>query len=887
MRAAVGRADLARLLLAGRADEAGYLGYVPRPAEATDAPASSAPPAAAPPEVGARPPDGPMVFWRQTAAEFFAPLETAPVTPGLTPADRTPPHLDLFAAPPVPPLVPWSRLWPRLQALLSGETCGRAPDLRRAVAILARARPLHHIPRRPRRAWPHQLTIWLDRDPRLVPVWREQDAVLDALVPLCGRAGVTLEVLDRLTQAELAADAGHLARGIRAGEVVLVLSDLGGEGRARGVSSGATGGSTEGQSEPGTPRADLWRRTGRALRRQGARPLALVAGDHLSPGPWEAMAWTPRTATDPQEVERLLCAVATAGYVQPGLLRALRRLDPGLGLGAELAAWNHPAVLTADIGGLVLRPQEVIRRQAAFFAEPPPEDPDFISVFPRARDEAERTAARQRVQETIAAWRAGLPPELGHLEVLAWAAQVENAKRAKRGASEGEPLAESEPPTPLALAAARAWAKRLAGTLVGRRDPHETALRSFGRRALATLPDAVYRDPEAGPALQRVWMVAFEGHEGVVVPEGVGREALDALPPAEATLWAVRQMGDALHLVPGGPAWTEGGPPQPGSPLARLPDTRGELRVVTESRTRQKPTIPIPLPVGDRIELVTDTARVELARWAREPWATAAGRDHYGLWADLELGGVAQRLRWIPPGRFLMGSPESEAGRYSDEGPQHPVTIERGFWLADTPVTQALWQAVMGENPSHFKGLERPVERVSWQDAQRFFSQAKVAGLGLPTEAQWEYACRAGTPTATWQGDDPAVRTEIAWFDENSKGETQPVKTKPANPLGLHDMLGNVWEWCADPWRESYASTARESAASGRVVRGGAWLHGAGFVRAAFRDWNEPASRSADLGFRLALQAAEPVAAGGGGVGPGGAPGGAGPREAKPRGRRS
>jgi formylglycine-generating enzyme required for sulfatase activity len=240
---------------------------------------------------------------------------------------------------------------------------------------------------------------------------------------------------------------------------------------------------------------------------------------------------------------------------------------------------------------------------------------------------------------------------------------------------------------------------------------------------------------------------------------------------------------------------------------------------------------------------------------------------------------VAQRLRWIPPGRFVMGSPESEAGRWPDEGPQHPVTIDRGFWLADTPVTQALWQAVMGENPSHFKGLERPVERVSWQDAQAFFQQAKVAGLGLPTEAQWEYACRAGTPTATWRGDDPAVRTEIAWFDENSKGETQPVKTKPANPLGLYDMLGNVWEWCADPWRASYASTARESAASERVVRGGAWGNDARYVRAAFRAGLEPAHRSVDLGFRLALQPAEP--------GPGGAAPGGRPREAELRGRRS
>lgn len=827
MRAAVGRADLARLLLAGQAEAARHLGYVPRPAApVTTARESALPAASAPGRLAGKPvrrsqgttaalseavsPSGvSMPLWRQTAVEFFAPLEAAPVGPGLTPADRQPPGVDLFAAPPAPPLVSWSRLWPPLQALLSGEAFGRTPDLRRAVATLARVRPLREVPRRRRRAWPHQLTIWRDRDPRLVPIWRDQEALCEALVPQCGEEGVILEDLDRLTQAELAAESGHLARGIRAGEVVLAITDLG-----RGSA--------------------LWRRTGRALRRQGARLLVLVAGDRVPPGPWEGLAWTPRSGTDPEAAERLLCAAATAGYVQPGLLRALRRLEPGLGLDAELAAWNHPAVLAADIGGLVLRPEEANRRQAAYFAEPPPEDTDFIDIFPHARDKEERTALRRRVQATIAAWRAGLPPELTHLEALTWAAR--------------DPEAAETP----ALAAARAWANRLAGTLIRGRDPADATLRSFSRRALATLPHAAYRDPEAGPALQRIWMVAFDGEEGVPVPEGVTREALDALPPAEATLWAVRQVGDTLVLAPGGPAWSEDGLQRPGSPLARLPDTRGELLVVTDQRTRQAPDRPIALPAGDRIELITDTARVELTRWTPEPWAVAAGRDRYGLWADLELAGVVQRMRWIPPGRFLMGSPESEEGRYDNEGPQHGVTIDRGFWLADTPVTQALWQAVMGENPSHFKGMpECPVEWVSWNDVQQLLNRAQVLGLVLPTEAQWEYACRAGTTTATWRGEDPAVRADIAWFNQNSNGATKPVKAKPTNPLGLYDMLGNVLEWCADPWRPlAYYGAPL------RVLRGAAWSIDARRVRAACRHGNQTYYRYHNLGFRLALQPA-------------------------------
>jgi formylglycine-generating enzyme required for sulfatase activity len=288
-------------------------------------------------------------------------------------------------------------------------------------------------------------------------------------------------------------------------------------------------------------------------------------------------------------------------------------------------------------------------------------------------------------------------------------------------------------------------------------------------------------------------------------------------------------------------------------------------------------------------------------------WATEWGEDRHGVFVAFSVGAATQRLRWIAPGTFLMGSPESEAGRWDEEGPQHVVTIEHGFWLGETPVTQGLWTAVMGNNPSLFVDLQRPVEQVSWHDAQAFCAALAPHVPGdharLPSEAEWEYACRAGTTTATWAGD-LVIRGEraapildaIAWYGGNSGVEfdlkngvdssdwpekqfphtragTRQVGLKQANPWGLHDMLGNVWEWCADPWR-LYGSTAESTAASERVVRGGAWLNLAMNVRAAYRFRHEPGRRRVYLGFRLALQPAEPVAARGGG--PGGAPGGAG-----------
>jgi len=251
-------------------------------------------------------------------------------------------------------------------------------------------------------------------------------------------------------------------------------------------------------------------------------------------------------------------------------------------------------------------------------------------------------------------------------------------------------------------------------------------------------------------------------------------------------------------------------------------------------------------------------------------WASGWGQDQYGVFVTFAVGRVEQRLRWIRPGSFLMGSPEGEEGRWSDEGPQHQVRITRGFWLGDTPVTQAMWEAVTGENPSEFKGdPQRPVETVSWEDCQRFCAalDEHVPGLGarLPTEAEWEYACRARTRTARYSdvlevNGEPASLDDIAWYWENSGKETHPVGQKLANAWGLHDTLGNVWEWCMDSMRK-YSSEAQQdpgrhasSAAAGesRVYRGGAWSYGAGNVRAASRSADDPGARIDALGLRLA-----------------------------------
>lgn len=256
-----------------------------------------------------------------------------------------------------------------------------------------------------------------------------------------------------------------------------------------------------------------------------------------------------------------------------------------------------------------------------------------------------------------------------------------------------------------------------------------------------------------------------------------------------------------------------------------------------------------------------------LARGAPEPWATDWGRDRHGYFMGFRVKGVLYRFRWIPPGRFMMGSPETEVGRSGDEGPLHEVVLSTGFWLGETPVTQGLWDAVMGSNPSRFPGGDHPVEHLSWPECEGFIVHVNTTVTGLaarfPTEAEWEYGCRAGTKTATWAGDlkdgeeirSPRV-DRIAWYSGNSDRATHAVGGKSPNPWGLHDMLGNVYEWCGDwySWYESGLVVDPRGSTTGtlRVFRGGSWGSDAQYVRAASRFGSHPEDRVYGLGFRLA-----------------------------------
>ncbi len=228
--------------------------------------------------------------------------------------------------------------------------------------------------------------------------------------------------------------------------------------------------------------------------------------------------------------------------------------------------------------------------------------------------------------------------------------------------------------------------------------------------------------------------------------------------------------------------------------------------------------------------------------------------------------GVALKFKWIPPGRFMMGSPAEEPHRDGDEGPQHLVKISKGFYLGLYEVTQRQWEAMMGSNPAIFQqgndNLDRPVESVSWNDVQKFIDLLNTKGFGnfrLPTEAEWEYACRAGTETPYyWPNPDDWIIHQYAWCNSRSFATPHPVGEKIPNPWGLYDMSGNVWEWCQD-WYSPYTEgmdTDPKGPPSGteKVFRGGSWFDFPNSQRSANRHRHGIDKGYTAIGFRLVLE---------------------------------
>ncbi|WP_236848843.1 formylglycine-generating enzyme family protein [Candidatus Thiodictyon syntrophicum] len=897
-RAAVGRADLLRILAALPPHQwpaaARGLGFSPVP-EPPRAP-RPAPGAPADPGAGGAPRGGPepyqpadlpdLPFWCIAADETQAPDPgaadaLAPLVQA-APWDALPLSDPACPRPAQPQLVPRPRQGRFLRRHLATARPGTGLDLERLCRDLAALRLPPHLPRRPCPRWPARVDLVLDLTLSLRPYWDDFWQLQDGLRRLLG---------GRL----------HLWHS-RGGDPRDLVSAR--DGRPGGPPPGAGALvvlSDAGLYSPGSGRHRRWQDLGRrrpAAPGAGALLIAPVpprlAAPGLVPGfrlvPWDrgaplhplrpgaAPGSAAPSAPDPaaeRATAALLAALAAASRVEPALLRALRLglRDLGTDVGSEYAVWNHPQV-RANLLACALAAEH---RAAA------------ADDFGRLPD-----AVRPRIIALRRAYNRHQSPLIQAEEALA-----------------DGPLA---PPADLAAARNLVW--RLAATLERGSDAVRGGeLAGYVVHLAARRPELLDQNRELAAA----WVLARREdlrrgtlHE---FPRGLDLDTLGRLlaergasPPA-----VLGQLGDALGLFPAGPS-------QPACPLAEFAAGAADWQVETliGGQTGSPRVLrlgeSLPLDPATRYRLTIGRRRLELASVRRPAWAAGLGRDRAGLfaeladgrrqtlerpgwalrhgidqagwWAEFAVGPVVQRMRWVPPGEFLMGSPADEPERFGTGDwaeTQHPVVLSQGYWLADTACTQALWEAVLGENPSQFKGAERPVEQVSWDDVTgRFLPalNARVPGLEavLPTEAQWECACRAGTRTPFSFGSN--ITTDQVNYDGNypyaggAKGEyrnqTVEVKALPANDWGLYQLHGNVWEWCAD-WVGDYPGEAvvdppgppegRE-----RVLRGGSWINHARYCRSAARRGFEPAYRSVYFGLRLSRGSSPRPAGGGVGV---------------------
>lgn len=580
----------------------------------------------------------------------------------------------------------------------------------------------------------------------------------------------------------------------------------------------------------------FWLDFGRRLHMADCRPVAL-----FPPQPREcprelASVWTivpwqrPRPGRSGSagavRAHRLLRLASAASRIEPGLLRALRLLLPR----GE-----------ADAGTEI-----DVWRHAWFSSDSPAAAtirPDRVGQLREEFAEHESDDLRRRVSETIRRWRFNLPMEI-------WFDELLNMDSAARSSVPDSDIRDAQDYH-------RAFASEL-----GDVSAISGADRAWRHRSAARATLHYWNDEKVGRIMMRLDYDLNKHKLEYQPPAAFDPDVVEAPPGTPVTELIVSHIGKDLHLQ----EMLEDRKPLHGSSLATV-RTRNRI-VKVEPRAFWKSGVP-------------------------PTWAVDWGYDEYGAWSAFQIEAVTQRLRWIPPGQFTMGSPEDERGRFDNEGPCHGVTTGHGYWLFDTPVTQALWQSVMGENPSKFNSEERPVEHVSWQDAHSFIDCVNILkpglSLSLPSEAQWEYACRAGSSGAIFEGDlellgernAPAL-DGIAWYGGNSgvdydlnEGEdssdwlekqyphqragTYAVGLKRPNGWGLYDMLGNVWEWCDDTWHEDYNDAPLDdsvwiddTASAARVVRGGSWYAVARFVRSACRYRFHPEFQYNFIGFRCA-----------------------------------
>ncbi|MCG2747196.1 MAG: formylglycine-generating enzyme family protein [Desulfobulbaceae bacterium] len=856
-RTGAGRADLieflARAGTEGLRNMACFAGFAlpeekKKPAAVAVAPGQRAgeerPPAAAAPADGkaAMVPDARFFYvsgYEEHSRESRAAIEPdwLAASPGLREEDS---RIDPRAVPPRPvPLVPWSRLWPFLRAALGERLTTRKIDIGRVVSSIARGRIVRRFPCQQRDGWARSCQILVDCHERLLPFWDDFHGLCRGVAGLRGLAGLQILKLEN-GPAGACRDYFKADEPLRPyklpgpGTPVLVLSDLG-------------------CLDDDGARRNSWLRFGRLLQSGQVNAVALMVSprrrwrrrlagmffqacwDRGARLPRRLTGQRPQPAAGPEETaepqaEQLLALLAPAVLVEPALLRAVRYLLPAAAcdVGSEAVVWRHRDVIPT---------------------------PNYFTYANLASRQKYRAAFRkfpaglqQQVTDLITSHHAHLPPailfeELGFQDKGLLRRLVKTARQGADGALQS-------------------WVRRLGGRQPPERWQNPELLALWTLVHKKEIEQGTVELPPGCDPLRVPWVFGSGQDIGSFSLRQVGEVfVLERIEAMGLTSWGKSNTaGVPLSLVP----------LQITLPILTLtgPRLTANGQVGVQRRTISLgPRLEVPQPEFTPLTIQTDHAALTIDAMTRPPWAHTIGRDQYGLYAEFSVGTRTQRVRWMQPGRFRMGSPPDELERYDNER-QHKVVLTEGFWLADTACTQGLWWAVMRNNPSRFKGGDDlPLENISWGDCLAFID--KINGmlpgleLRLPSEAQWEYACRAGTASPFSFGQQ--ITTAQVNYDGNypyhggKKGEfrqrTVAVKSLPANSCGLYEMHGNVLEWCSDWYGDYDAGTVIDpmGPATGlnRVLRGGSWLSDGRDARSAYRHGALPGDQSGFIGLRL------------------------------------
>ncbi|MEI8573266.1 formylglycine-generating enzyme family protein [Methylomonas sp. LW13] len=820
-------------------------------------------------------------------------------------------------------IVPEARMRDFLRQSISNSS-GQRLDIPQLVKRIARLQTLYHLPRKPRVLPAGRVYVVLDLNKRLLPFWLDAHRLCESIVRQYGLNGLEIRVIDDDPQGEYwdwfdQQQQQQLKQwqALTAQSVVFIVSDLGQ------------------LAEQHSPIRTRWDSFFRQLSRKNTTPIVLAPVSAAQQQPerlktirqvlWNKHGKLKPEKIDPdikahaEHVRKVLALLSVAVHVEPELLRAVLSCLPAeqADSGIEAAVYQH-ADMQWGYTAISMRPEKRAEYQA-----------EFKQLDAGLQYQVLSLLKRQHIGQFPAIWAEevinALPLVAFPLEQLADVQQAEafmqRFAKTLQGAQADSGMTQF----------ARRHLNRLSGEAICHyNDRYTSALYGLAYReqlrAGAPLPaeydaevvQTIIREP-THLARYAVWQYG----------ESIWLTGVDQRPAEFGGVQFSQFIAvhDSIRLITrelDNDRWNIAESfvklPLENEPLQIIPRLQGQILTIDTGMNRltlmpfRKPNWADSIFCSDEgliVSLFFAGKRYELRSLVEGGLRVSAdvhtfhtqqsfgwliknddgqslGFDEYGLYADLTVNRVTQRFRWIEPGTFMMGSPEDEPGRYDDET-LHAVTLTQGFWLADTVVTQAFWLAVLGgDNPSYFKkDPQNPVDQISWDDVQRFIERLNtlVPGLRaqLPTEAQWEYACRAGTATpfafgakitpqqVNYEGDRPYAGGERGWSWDREK--TVAVKSLPVNPWGLYEMHGNVWEWCRDAWHADLGTAAvvdpltpADTDASGdRVLRGGSWLSYGRDVRSAIRNRHAQDYRYLSIGFRLALGQSElrPATAGG------------------------